>query len=64
MWPQGTNIMQTDMFTQQRIETQPPATEYIVADPVVARQFAREPHVEEDGVDWCAWWAEYAETLE
>lgn len=20
-------------------------------------------HVEEDGVDWCAWWAEYATTL-
>jgi hypothetical protein len=21
-------------------------------------------HVEDDGVDWCAWWAEYAETME
>ena len=21
-------------------------------------------HVEDDGVDWCAWWAEYTETME
>ena len=21
-------------------------------------------YVEEDGVDWCAWWAEYAEAME
>ena len=49
--------MQTDLFIHQTIE-------YIVAEPVVAGQIAREPHVEEDGVDWCAWWAEYAETLE
>jgi hypothetical protein len=30
----------------------------------MAGQTAREPHVEEDGVDWCAWWAEYAEILD
>ena len=55
--------MQT-MFEQQTIETQPPATEYMVDESVEAGQFAREPHVEEDGVDWCAWWAEYAEMME
>jgi hypothetical protein len=52
------------MFTQHAIEIQSPAIEYIVAEPAMAGQIAREPHVEEDGVDWCAWWAEYAEMME
>jgi hypothetical protein len=56
--------MQTTAFEQQTIETQPPTTEYLADEPVAAEQFARESHVEEDGVDWCAWWAEYAEGLE
>ena len=58
------NIMQTEMFIQQAIEIAPPATEYLADEPVAAERFARESHVEEDGVDWCAWWAEYAEMME
>jgi hypothetical protein len=56
--------MQTEMFIQQTIETQPPATEYIAEAPIAGGQFTHESHVEEDGVDWCAWWAEYAEMME
>jgi hypothetical protein len=65
MWPpEGTKYMQTEMSIQQSIEAQPPATEYLADEPVVVEQFASESHVEEDGVDWCAWWAEYAEMME
>jgi hypothetical protein len=56
--------MQTALFSQQTIETLPFATELLADEQVAAGQFTREPHVEEDGVDWCAWWAEYAEMME
>jgi hypothetical protein len=56
--------MQTAMSNQQTIETQALATQYEVAEPVASEQTTRESHVEEDGVDWCAWWAEYAEMME
>ena len=56
--------MQTEMFIQETIETQPPATEYVADAPIAGGQFAHDSHVEEDGVDWCAWWAEYGEMME
>lgn len=46
--------MQSTPFTHELDEAQAELTEYIVV----------EPHVEADGVDWCAFWAEYAANLE
>jgi hypothetical protein len=51
------------MTTQYTADTQQPTSEHVVA-PVAAEQITRESQVEEDGVDWCAWWAEYAEMME
>ena len=56
--------MQTDLFTHATIEVESPATEYVVGEPAMAGQIAHEPRLEKDGVDWCAWWAEYAEMLD
>jgi hypothetical protein len=42
------------MFTEEQEQAQAIATEYVVA----------ESHVEEDGMDWCDFWAEYAANLE
>jgi len=57
--------MHTTTIAQDTNEAQPPtAVEYIVDAPSSAEQFVCEPHVEADGVDWCAWWAEYAEGLD
>jgi hypothetical protein len=48
--------MQTSLFTEYTVAATP---EWLVAE-------ESEPvsRVEEDGVDWCEWWATYAETLE
>jgi hypothetical protein len=46
--------MQATSFAKEQEQSQAEATEYVVA----------EPRAEEDGVDWCAWWAEYAANLE
>jgi hypothetical protein len=56
--------MHTTAFAQDTNETQQPdATQYVAA-PHAAEYSVREPHLEADGVDWCAWWAEYAERLD
>jgi hypothetical protein len=39
-------------------------TEYVVAEWLITEYIVGEPHIEEDGVDWCAWWAGYGETLD
>ena len=40
------------------------ATEYVVVEWRLTEYVVGEPHIEEDGVDWCAFWAEYAANLE
>ncbi len=56
--------MQTTAFAQDMKEAQQPDAEYVVAAPPAAEYIVHEPRVEADGVDWCAWWAEYAERLD
>jgi hypothetical protein len=57
--------MHTTAFAQDTNEAQPPdATQHIVDAPSGAEHLVRAPHIEADGIDWCAWWAEYAERLD
>jgi hypothetical protein len=56
--------METEMVRQHTTGIQQSAVEYVVVEPGAAEYIVRESRVEEDGVDWCAWWAEYAEMME